>query len=375
MDHDPKPRRSSRAHVYIIDGTLSKLTDGSETNAGLLYKVLTDVGMQVHQSVGYDPGIQAEGFQKWIKIAAGLGINESIKAGYATLSSRYRPGDRIFLFGYSRGAYAVRSLAGMIGRIGLLKRSDATERRIERAFRHYESTRVTQAAHDFCKKHCHPTVPIDCLGVWDTVKALGLPYPILNRLAPMATDFHDHSLGTHVKNAYQALALDENRSSYQPLPWRVAADWRGNLEQAWFAGAHPDIGGQVSLRNGSRTFSNIPFVWMLGKAEGCGLRLPEGWHEEFPTNPIAPMHGPYAGGAQYFLFRKPRTVGVCSSEVIHPTVFERMNGTKYAPLANVSRVITKTKSETGRSAQALPQKPTVSDPAKASGETEQEAEP
>ncbi len=321
----------------MIDGTLSKLTEGYETNVGLLYKVLTDRGTRIEQSIGYDPGIQAKGLRKWIKVAAGLGINEAIKHAYATLSSRYEPGDRIYLFGYSRGAYAARSIAGFIGRIGLLRRNEATERRINQAFRHYEAVRISNAAREFGEQYCHANVPIEFLGVWDTVKALGLPYPILNRLAPMATEFHDHSLGPHVKTAVQALAIDENRTSYKPLPWRVAPDWQGQLEQAWFAGAHSDIGGQVTARNGSRTFSNIPFVWMLRHAEASGLQLPENWQSEFPQNPCAPMHGPYAGGAQYFMFRAPRKLGTCSSETIHPSVFERMAGTKYVPGADVSR--------------------------------------
>jgi len=338
MDAHSTPTRRPRSHVYVIDGTLSKLTEGVETNAGLLYKVLTERGMRIEQSVGYDPGVQAEGFTKWIKVAAGLGINESIKAGYAALSSRYEPGDKIYLFGFSRGAYAVR----------------------DRAFRYYEASRVTQAAADFCKAHCHAEVPIEFMGVWDTVKALGLPYPILNRLAPMATEFHDHRLGSHVKNAYQALAIDENRITYKPLPWRVAADWQGNLEQAWFAGAHSDVGGNITERNGSRTFSNIPFVWMLGKAEACGLDLPAGWHEEFPTNPTAPMHGPYAGSAMYFLFREPRIVGRNASETIHPTVFERMKANKYVPLADVSRLTQKATAETAKTAQVPQETPAQS---------------
>ncbi len=110
-----------RTHVFIIDGTLSNISDGQETNAGLLYKLLREGGARMDQTVGYDPGIQWGGFRKWLNVAAGLTINQSIEAGYAALASRYEPGDRILLFGYSRGAYAVRSLAGFIGRIGLLR--------------------------------------------------------------------------------------------------------------------------------------------------------------------------------------------------------------------------------------------------------------
>jgi len=217
--HEESVTRAKRRHVFIIDGTLSRIEEGDETNAGILFKLLTENGPQASQTVGYDPGVQAEGFAKWIKVAAGTGINESILQGYATLCSRYRSGDSIMLFGYSRGAYAVRSLAGLIGRIGMLRAEEATQRRIYRAFRYYESVTPSKAAKDFCEAYCHARVEIELLGVWDTVKSLGLPYPILNRLAPMATEFHDHSLLNNTRNAYQALALDENRTSYRCGCW------------------------------------------------------------------------------------------------------------------------------------------------------------
>jgi uncharacterized protein (DUF2235 family) len=343
---DAPSKRPKQVHVYIVDGTLSRLVDGVETNAGLLYKTLTRDGRQKNQTVSYDPGIQGDGIQKWIRVAAGMGINNSIMEGYAALSSCYMPGDAIMLFGYSRGAYAVRSLAGFIGRIGLLRKQEATHRRIERAFRHYTSVQVTSASKDFTSAYCHAHVPIDFLGVWDTVKALGLPYPILNRLAPMATEFHDHTLGPNVKTAYQALAIDENRSSYKPLPWKVAPDWPGKIEQVWFSGAHPDIGGNVTNRLGSRTLSNIPFRWMITAAQKAGLQIKQNWQDEFPMNPLAQMHGAYSGGAQYFVFRAPRLVGKCSSETIHPTVFERIRNSRYIPLSDLSLMASQTSQQT-----------------------------
>lgn len=130
------PDRPSRTHVIIIDGTLSRLQPGYESHAGMLYKLLEEVGQSARQVVSYDPGIQGAGLRKWLTVAAGLTINQSIEAGYAALASRYQPGDRIMLFGYSRGAYAARSLAGFIGRVGLLKARHAMQRRVHRAFRY-----------------------------------------------------------------------------------------------------------------------------------------------------------------------------------------------------------------------------------------------
>lgn len=330
--------RPKRTHVFIIDGTLSRLQSGDETNAGLLYKLLSEQPHQTLQTVGYHPGVQASGLRKWIDVAAGIGINQSILQGYAALCSRFHPGDKIMLFGYSRGAYAVRSLAGFISRIGLIRKEEATERRIERAFRYYEATRPSSAAKAFCETYCHGDIEIEVLGVWDTVKALGLPYPILNRLAPMATEFHDHSLTPNTRNAFQALAIDENRTSYSPLPWKIEENFTGNVSQMWFPGAHPDIGGQVSDRPVARTLSNIPLVWMLENAQLCGLLLPEDWRHEFPQNPTTSMVGAYRGRSKLFISRGPRQVSEHSGESIHASVFERMKQKRrYQPRARFNQ--------------------------------------
>lgn len=315
--------RPPRTHVFIIDGTLSSLEEGEESNAGLLYKLLSESGPTARQTVGYNAGVQADGFMKWVHIAAGTGINISILEGYSALASRYEPGDNIMLFGFSRGAYAVRSLAGFIGRVGLIRREQATERRIHRAFRYYESDPTNAPARAFADTYCHDTAPIQVLGVWDTVRALGLPYPILNRLAPMATEFHDHHLSPSTRNAFHALAIDENRASYAPLPWTMQPGAPNHVEQAWFPGAHADVGGHVSKFGKCRPLSNIPLVWMLDRAQSCGLELPEDWRDRFPCDPGAPMHGPYRGSARMFVDRKPREVGLCASEYIHESVRQR----------------------------------------------------
>jgi len=111
--------------------------------------------------------------------------------------------------GHRHQSYAVRSLAGLIDRMGLLHRRHATERRILRVFRYYEAEQRSEQAENFSRKFCHNDVEIEMLGIWDCVKALGLPYPILSYFAPMATEFHDDALGPHVRNGFHALAIDE----------------------------------------------------------------------------------------------------------------------------------------------------------------------
>lgn len=345
-----------RTHVFIIDGTLSRLTEGHESNAGLLYRLLEDVGPSADQTFGYDAGVQGEGWKKWLHVAMGVGVNRSIMQGYGMLCSRYQPGDRIMLFGFSRGAYAVRSLAGFIDQIGLLQRRHATERRILRAFRYYEAEHPTAQARTFSERYCRTDVPMEFIGVWDTVKALGLPYPLISRLAPMATEFHNHTLGHAIKNAYHALALDETRQAFTPLPWKHQPGWDGNLEQVWFAGNHADIGGHVWRKPKARGVSNIPLRWMLEKAQSHGLRLPDNWHDAFPIDPGAPSVGSWEGSAKYFWFRKRREAGACGSESEHASVKVRStHKPRYRPKARW--ITSQTSSQTSPPAELSPPPP------------------
>jgi len=324
MHPSPQPRD----HVFIVDGTLSTLAPGDETNAGLLYKLLSENGPEAGRVVRHHAGVQGKRLDKWLRAASGAGINDAICAGYAELCSRWAPGDRIFLFGYSRGAYAVRSLAGLIDRVGLLTRENAIERRVQRAFRHYQRAALAAPAlRAFARRFCHRETPrIEMIGAWDTVKALGLPWPVLSRIHPMATEFHDDRLGASVRNAFHALALDEDRTAFAPVMWRPAPDWRGRLEQVWFPGAHGDVGGHVGRRVEARPLSNLSLVWMLERAERCGLALPEDWRARFAVDPCAPMIGARNGVGRLFLFRAPRRVSAANGEDLHWSVAARMEG-------------------------------------------------
>ena len=284
--------RASRNHVFIIDGTLSRVDhEACLTHAARLHAMLSGAKVQARQTLGYDRGVQKIGHSKWLDAAVGRGFNESVIAGYATLCSRYEPGDRIFLFGYSRGAYAVRSIAGLIDRVGLLRKEHAVERRVRLAFRYYQRGLRTHATRAFRRNRCHRQVQIGCIGAWDTVKALGLPYPLLSRIFPMASEFHDHHLGHSVGAAYHALAADEDRTAYAPILWERDG-WNGPLEQVWFPGAHGDIGGERNCRIPPIPLTNLSFVWLIERAIRHGLIVPEGWRSAFPKrNELTSRHG------------------------------------------------------------------------------------
>ncbi len=323
-------------HVVVMDGTLSSLQPELESNAGLTYKLLCRVAPSARMSLLYEEGIQWCNIHSLVDLAAGRGITAQIQRAYGHVAARYRPGDRIYLFGFSRGAYAVRSLAGVIDRIGLLRQEYATESYIIRVFRHYRNHADHPSVRAFARIHCHESTPIEMIGVWDTVKALGIQYPVLWRLAPQPVDFHNTALGQSVRNGFHALALDETRTAFRPVMWHSQPGWNGHLEQAWFRGAHPDVGGQIGRFHVARPLSNIPLVWMLERAERCGLPLPPKWRQEFPTDPTAPPHGTIRGIGKMFLSRKRRIPLLDRSEYIHPSLYESGHWHKFGKTRHVT---------------------------------------
>ncbi len=305
--------------MLILDGTMSTLWPGCEGNAGLTYKLLEEVS-GTGLSVYYEAGLQWHHWSSARNVILGHGLNRQIRRAYGYLCSRYRPGDRIFLFGYSRGAYAVRSLAGLIDRVGLLQHEHATVRNIKTAYRHYQCSPGSPASVTFTQENCHPEAPIEMVGVWDTVKALGLRLPVLWRWSEAAHAFHSHILGPSIRHGFHALALDETRMAYAPVLWECPEDHTGIIEQIWFRGTHGDIGGQLTGFNAARPLANIPLVWMLEKAEGCGLHLPAGWRARFVMDADAPSVGSWRGWGKVFWIRRKRRIGLDMSEHLHESV-------------------------------------------------------
>ncbi|MDF1728651.1 MAG: DUF2235 domain-containing protein [Sulfitobacter sp.] len=313
--------RAPATHVIILDGTLSSLVPLCMTNAARTYRLLQSGNAPL--ALYYEPGLQWRDWRSALHVLSGKGINRQIRRAYGHLARHYHPGDRIFLFGYSRGAYAVRSLAGVIDRVGLLRPDRATPSGVIAAYRHYEKDPDSDRAAQFRAAHCQRDVQIEMVGVWDTVKSLGINAPFLWRLSEHLHAFHNHDLGQHIKAGFHALAHDETRVAFSPVLWTCDGGFDGRVEQVWFPGAHGDVGGQLGGFEAARPLANLSLVWMLERAEEHGLPLPDGWRNDLPCDPLAPARGTWRGHGRWLMTRRRRQIGLDASEKVHPSVHQR----------------------------------------------------
>lgn len=332
----PKRPRKPQDLVVLIDGTLSTLHPDKVTNVGQIYHLLSDLPFKQRPMLYYEPGMQWDRAKDVWQVISGVGINRQIQRAYGWLASRYRPGDRIFLIGYSRGAFAARSLAGVIDRLGLLKARAATERNIRDLYRHYREGPETACAQRFAKRFCYDHTPIEMVGVFDTVKALGLRLPILWRLTEPRHAFHSPELSHNVRHGFHALALHETRMAFAPVLWEEPDGWQGRVEQVWFRGTHGDIGGQLAGQGSARPLSNLPLCWMLERLQELDIALPADWRQRFPCDADAPSSGNWSGWSKLFVARRRRPVGWSPTERLHPSAVATAPG--WVGLDALSRV-------------------------------------
>ncbi len=226
----------------------------------------------------YHPGVGTHGgaIERLKGGAFGAGLGKNVQSAYKWLADHYRPVDCIFAFGFSRGAYTVRSLVGMIDQCGLLDLSQVDGphgwERVKTAYEDGyrkpwpEGQRWTNDAWAF-----HDGVEIGFLGVWDTVGSMGIPLelPLLKMLFdPRDYQFHDTRLSGIVQCARHALAIDERRADYAPTLWTEVPPGR-DVVQLWFPGCHSDIGGGYLERG----LGNSTLKWMMVEAAKKGLVL------------------------------------------------------------------------------------------------------
>lgn len=280
--------------VVCADGTWNRpeqdLSKDQPTNVLKVARGIAPVDPHgVPQQVFYDWGIGSY-YDRIIGGATGKGINKNIMDDYRYIVQNYAPGDEIFLFGFSRGAYTVRSLCGLINNCGILTRPDA--RLIQAAFDHYKKPGPAyhpdgDASLKFRAEHAHPSRAITFVGAWDTVGALGIPFSFLG-LLDKADEFYDTKIGPNAANARHALAIDEQRSDFEPTVWTPRAEI--DLKQVWFAGVHSDIGGGYPPDRNGGSLSDVPLEWMLREANAAGLTVEVHLAQHLKPKPRAKLH-------------------------------------------------------------------------------------
>ncbi len=257
-------------------------------------------GTKVEQRVYYHTGVGTEGgiLARTAGGAWGEGLDKNIKSAYHWLARNYQKNDKIFCFGFSRGAYTVRSLGGLLSICGLLDLSGvdiaAGWQRVKVAYQegYRDEKPHNQWSEDWPFHHKNMT-PIRFVGVWDTVGALGIPddLALLNLFdAEKKWRFHDTALGSNVEIARHAVALDELRASFTPTLWTKNKS-NSNVVQRWFPGVHSDVGGGY----GDAGLSDIPLKWMIEEAKVAGLKFETGMVKQIQPNPCAMLHDSMKG--------------------------------------------------------------------------------
>ncbi|MCP9619771.1 DUF2235 domain-containing protein [Nocardia otitidiscaviarum] len=270
--------------VVCCDGTWKAESDDTVSNIVKIAQTVritgTDKsGSTVGQRVFYVSGPGAGGFtsDRLLGGAFGLGLEANLWSAYWQVALNWKPGDEIFIFGFSRGAYTARSLAGMITRLGILTDEAMICGRYRDAQRIYKQRKKHIDDPDppewerFRKRYAYPERPkINFLGVFDTVGAMGIP-----GVTAWRHRFHDVRLSSVVHCARQALAIDERRRAFEPCLWEIPVELgekyrrTDRVKQVWFEGVHSDIGGGYPECG----LSDTTLHWMIREAEAEGLEF------------------------------------------------------------------------------------------------------
>ncbi len=291
--------------IICADGTWNNEDGtGGQTNVAKLHRVLQNnfVEPPSNQLACYVTGVGTRLGERIRGGAFGYGLSNNILEAYRFLVDYYEEGDQLFFFGFSRGAYTARSLAGFIRNSGLLKREHLD--RLDDAFALYRNRSskthpAAQTAMEFKAQYAH-SPDIEFIGVWDTVGSLGIPIPSLRalgwfaRLVDRDFQFHDTSLSSIVKHAYHAVSIHEHRGTFPATLWQKQAHSTDQtLEQVWFPGVHCDVGGGYPVTG----LSDAAFLWIVEKAAACGLLfraagLTAG--ASLAPDPLGKLHDSYA---------------------------------------------------------------------------------
>ena len=367
--------------VLCSDGTGNTAIKARGTNVFKLYEAVDIQGHKYDPSLKqqvafYDDGVGTSSLTpiRLIGGAFGFGFRKNVKDLYTELVHVYEPGDHIYLFGFSRGAYTVRALSGMIEYCGILDIKNvekvgykSLKERVDRcwtAFRREAFQRVTERkrrnnlpssdttqqdgkrreAFGACMddKHLpHGAVTIEFVGVWDTVGAVGTPFEelrdLFNWIYPMR--FSELTPSSRIKRACHALSIDDDRRTFYPELWNERGIRATQVDQVWFAGVHSNVGGGY-VKHG---MSLVALDWMMAEAERCGLRFIEADRDYVRTHQDVhdELYDARAGLGVYYRWEPRNLVKLCRAHhmtqpKIHVSVFERIaNGIGWYAPANL----------------------------------------
>ena len=287
------PRGASKRLALFFDGTWNDPPD--HTNVRRLRLMLAEEGDDgVAQRAFYDPGVGTRWYDRLSGGMFGAGLSENVRSGYRWLTENYDRGDEIYIFGFSRGAFTARSLAGLIARCGLLApNSPLSFTQLFERYRRGDAARPIYKLFDFKDRRDQLDFEeralldtsyyfrnlVTMVGVWDTVGSIGLPFGNVKGISRRTLKFHNTRLSHAIEHSYHAMAIDEYRHPYWVILWTEffpdsadtdAAPTRPDercVEQRWFSGAHANVGGGYR----SDVLPNRPLVWLQRKAEARGL--------------------------------------------------------------------------------------------------------
>lgn len=314
--------------IICADGTWNRPEEyGKESYPTNVLKFSRGVTNNHEQVVFYDWGIGSY-HDNLTGGAFGSGLEKNVMDCYRFLVHNYEVGDSIYLFGFSRGAYTVRSLCGLINNCGILKSSEG--KRVEEAFHLYKTKKYwPNHSRSIAWRENYSAeskTMVDFVGVWDTVGSIGIPFTFFGMIKDK-DPFYDNKLGGNVRVARHALSLDESRGDFEPTLWqeRPGVD----LKQVWFAGVHCDVGGSYKPDADGSVLADIPMTWLMQEAKACGLSFDE--HLQNATvNPLSSSHNEHKGKYKWrpkHVREIPHTTKIPTH--VHRSVYERYQNSSY----------------------------------------------
>ncbi|MHC4946128.1 MAG: DUF2235 domain-containing protein [Planctomycetota bacterium] len=344
--------------ILCSDGTGNRGGKGRDTNVWKIFKAIDRHGnpkdsKYVEQITFYDDGVGTEDF-KLFRImggAFGWGLSRNVRELYTFLAKNYEIGDRIYLFGFSRGAYTVRLVAGMIGCCGILdwkniESEKDRSKKVKEAFRIFKKDNKKKAEqflkdYDVHTKKNDPECPrakIRMVGVWDTVDAVGVPFDWLREIISWIWKyrFRHNRLGNHVEYGYHALAIDDERKTFHPEMWDLKKEEQNGddaektdpvIEQVWFPGVHSNVGGGYPKNE----MALLSLDWMMGKAEELGIRFMDDERKDVrdESDPYGKLYDARAGLAAYYRYCPRNIQKICEKSgvekpQVHVSVLDRI---------------------------------------------------